>query len=67
MPVHTFLARIIRFEALSMSVCIPLACLLLLASTYSFPQTAPAAFDGVEKWKDLLNLAPSDFAYNLKR
>jgi thioredoxin 1 len=38
-----------------MSVRIPLACLLLLASTYSFPQTAPAAFDGVEKWKDLLN------------
>ena len=32
-----------------------LALLLVLASTYSFAQTAPAAFDGVEKWKDSLN------------
>jgi hypothetical protein len=38
-----------------MSVRVRLACLLLLASTFSFAQTAPTAFDGVEKWKDTLS------------
>jgi hypothetical protein len=41
-----------------MSVRIPLALLLLLASTYSFPQSSPA--DGVEKWKDSLNATSID-------
>jgi hypothetical protein len=37
-----------------MSIRMRLACVLVVASTYSFTQASPAAFDGVEKWKDLL-------------
>jgi thioredoxin family protein len=37
-----------------MTIRVPLACLLVLVSTYSLTQTPPVAFHGVEEWKDLL-------------
>jgi len=43
-----------------MTVRMPLACALLIASIYSFTQTAPAAFDGVEKWNRSLTATSID-------
>jgi thioredoxin 1 len=40
-----------------MLVRVRIACLLLLAATFSFAQASPAAFEGVGKWKDTLNVA----------
>ena len=39
-----------------MSVRVGIPCLLLLAATFSFSQTSPAAFDGVEKWQNSLSV-----------
>ena len=38
-----------------MKIGVCLACVLLLGSICSFSQASPAAFDGVQKWKDSLN------------
>ena len=48
-----------------MKIDVCLACVLLLGSTCSFSQASPAAFDGVQKWKDSLNGASISSLKNL--
>jgi hypothetical protein len=48
-----------------MKTGVRLACVLLLLSTFSFSQASPAAFDGVEKWKDSLRGASISSLKNL--
>jgi hypothetical protein len=44
----------IRSEVLSMNFRLPLACVLLVASSCSFTQSVPATFDGVGRWQSSL-------------
>lgn len=48
-----------------MKIGVCLACVLLLGSTCSLSQASPAAFDGVQKWKDSLNGASANSLKNL--
>jgi thioredoxin 1 len=48
-----------------MNFRVRLACVLLLGSSCAFSQASPAAFDGVEKWKDSLTRASVKSLKNL--
>ena len=48
-----------------MKIAMRSACVLLLGSAFVFSQASPAAFDGVEKWKDSLTAASIPSLKNL--